>query len=119
MNIDKLDEHTGRDKCGIYYMLRANKKNPSVGDSYTMLTAIWSDGDGRENAKKLKQSLAGSLNFSQAQTKNWGGWEILWQGGNYSLQDLGENDVDGLKFIFMDAIEKTYSQIKDELGHLS
>ena len=120
MVFKKLDERTSQDKCWfIYMLLRANKGNPSVGDSYTMLVAIWYEKNSKERAINIARSLADKLKFPIPQIKNWNGWEILWQGDNYSLQDFGEKDVDGLKSIFMKALEETYSPIMNELGHLS
>lgn len=111
-----------RENCACY-MLFCENKSPDIGDSFTLKIMLWI-----EELKKSDQSTKNEIKRKVNKfftfpnpleiNEDWGQWVCLWTGNEYTLQDMGENDVEGLKKLLVDGIEQTYDEYKKGIRNL-
>jgi hypothetical protein len=91
---------------GISYMFRSKAHHPFIGDSFTMLIAAWcQSAAARRRVKSLAVRLPEQLSHN---FRSWAGWEIIWEGDTYELEDLNGRDAKNLSQMLKKTISKTF-----------
>ncbi len=106
------------------YMWHSRDWPIDIGTKFTLRLMAWCNTlTGRQRIEKLipQKCLAGKDDFVEWYGKKDGKetfkrWYNVWVGQEYSLEDMGKRDVEGLRRILDDAVKRTYGAVKERLG---
>lgn len=99
---------------GISYMLRSKAHRPFIGDSFTILVAAWCESAAaRRRVQNLNVRLPKRMTHD---FRNWAGWEVIWEGDTYELQDLSGHDGQNLSRLLVKTMTKTYEPLKSAVS---
>ncbi len=95
----------------IQYMLRSRAQRPFIGDSFTVLILAWcgNSAAARKRVRKLPLHLPNRLTHNFG---NWSGWEVIWEGDTYELQDLGKRDARNLSRLLAHTMTRTFRKLR-------
>jgi hypothetical protein len=94
----------------ICYMFRSRAHRPFIGDSFTMLISAWcQSAAARRRVKSLAVRLPRQVSHN---FRSWAGWEIIWEGDTYELEDLGARDAKNLSQMLERTMSKTLRPLK-------
>jgi len=99
---------------GIYYVILPDSTLLDIDEKCSVCVIAWCKGDQRTSeAQNLRNAnLPKSVGSISKKRK---GWEVLWIGGTYSFQDLGEKDGEALTKLLGEARRATYEPLKSFL----
>jgi hypothetical protein len=114
--IKVFPEPLSKSGFGIGYMLRSKAERPFIGDSFTILVVAWcANNAARRRVKNLNVRLPKRITHN---FRNWAGWEVMWEGDTYELQDLNGRDARNLSRLLIKTISKTLRPLKLAISKL-